>query len=75
VRLLERLLEGAPDVLALLAPSPFPSRPPRYVRALLYEYRMTDIEVRRRTGLWWERKLLGPFFPVATLASQGSMVT
>ena len=41
---LARLLEGSPDVLKLLGANPFPDRPPRYVRALLYEYRMTDLE-------------------------------
>jgi hypothetical protein len=54
-----RLLEGSPDVLALLATNPFPDRPPRFLRALLYEYRMTDLETRRRTGAWWQRTLLG----------------
>jgi hypothetical protein len=75
VRLMIRLLEGAPDVLGLLAPSPFPDRPPRYVRASLYEYRMTDIEVRRRTGQWWARDRLGEYFPTATLESHGSIAT
>ena len=34
-----RLLEGSPDVLRLLARDPFNGRPPRYIRAELYEYR------------------------------------
>ena len=41
-QLLRRLLEGSPAVLALFAENPFPERPPRYVRAMLYEYHMTD---------------------------------
>ena len=65
---LERLLEGSPDVLRLLGPNPFPDHPPRYVRALLYDYRMTDLETKRRTGAWWRRKLIGTYFPTSTLA-------
>ena len=41
-RLLQRLLEGSPDVLALFAENPFADRPPKYVRALLYDYRFAD---------------------------------
>jgi hypothetical protein len=61
VRLLERLLEGSNDVLALLENNPFPQRPPRYIRALLYDYHFTDPETRRRTGAWWRRELLGTY--------------
>jgi hypothetical protein len=67
-RLLLRLLEGAPEVLRLIAHNPFPDRPPRYVRALLYDYEMTDLPTRRRTGRWWRRRLLGQYFPICTLA-------
>lgn len=63
VRLLARLLEGSPEVLGLFATNPFPTHPPTYVRALLYEYRMTDRETRRRTGAWWQRELLGIYVP------------
>ncbi len=62
---LARLLEGSPDVLKLLGANPFPDRPPRYVRALLYEYRMTDLETKRHTGAWWRRELIGTYFPAA----------
>lgn len=67
--LLVRLMEGSPEVLALFAENPFPERPPRYVRALLYDYRMTDLETRRRTGEWWTRELLGLYVPPVALGS------
>jgi hypothetical protein len=66
-RLLQSLLEGTPDVLALLERDPFPHGRPRYVRALLYDYRMTDREERRRTGAWWRRELRGLYFPPVRL--------
>jgi hypothetical protein len=51
--LLRRLLEGSPEVLALLAENPFPDKPPRWVRAAAYDYRFTDSEIRSKTGAWW----------------------
>jgi hypothetical protein len=61
---LARLLEGSPDVLALLASTPFPDAPPRYIRAELYRYRFSTPEERRATGQWWVRERLGPYSPV-----------
>ncbi len=68
VRLLERLLEGTPEVLSLFASNPFPDHAPRYVRALLYDYHMTDRQTRRNTGAWWRRELLGTYVPAVKLA-------
>jgi predicted DCC family thiol-disulfide oxidoreductase YuxK len=65
--LLMRLLEGAPDVLALLASNPFPDRPPRYVRAVLSDYKMTDLATRGSTGAWWRREELGLYVPPLSL--------
>lgn len=62
-----RLLEGAPQTLALLADNPFPKAPPRYVRAVLYDYRFTDWATRRRTGAWWQRTELGQYLPPISL--------
>ena len=64
---LARLLQGSPDVLRLLADNPFPDHPPRHVRALLYDYRMTDRRTRKRTGAWWHRRLIGTYFPTSSL--------
>jgi predicted DCC family thiol-disulfide oxidoreductase YuxK len=61
---LEGLLEGRPEVVALLARNAFPDGPPRYVRAVLYDYRFTDAGERARTGAWWRRRLLGLYCPV-----------
>jgi hypothetical protein len=61
--LVDRLLEGSPDVLGLFAANPFADRPPRAVRAVLYDYRFTSREERAATGAWWKRNELGPFLP------------
>jgi predicted DCC family thiol-disulfide oxidoreductase YuxK len=64
VNFLERLLQGEPTVLRLLATNPFPAGPPRYIRTLVYDYRFTDRPTRRQTGAWWTRQLQGPYCPV-----------
>jgi len=69
VALLVRLMEGSPEVLALFAENPFPERPPRYVRAVLYDYRMTDLATRRSTGVWWTRERIGLYVPPLALAA------
>jgi hypothetical protein len=67
-RLLQRLLEGSPEVLALFQHVPFPDHPPRLVRALMYRYRFTDRETWRATGACWRREPLGLYHPVVALA-------
>ena len=63
-----RLREGRPEVLGLLGRDPFESAPPRYTRAVLYDYRFTTADERRRTGAWWSRELEGtiPLGPQAS---------
>lgn len=68
IAFLGRLLEGAPEVLKLLERNPFPDGPPRLVRAVLYDYKMADLEERRRTGTWWKRERLGLYVPPLALA-------
>jgi hypothetical protein len=65
--LMRRLLEGSPPVLALLEANPFPDRPPKYVRAQLYDYRFADASTRAATGQWWIRRLDGLYFPEVAL--------
>jgi hypothetical protein len=49
-----RLLEGSPQVRGLLAYDPFPDAPPRRIRAIVRDYRFSDLATRRETGAWWE---------------------
>ena len=62
-----RLLQGSPEVLALLGSNPFPSAPPKYVRAQLFDYSFTDFAERRATGDWWKRTSRGLYFPAISL--------
>jgi len=62
-----RLLQGSPEVRGLLAKDPFPGMPPKYVRALLFNYRFTDFTTRGETGDWWTRRARGLYFPEISL--------
>ena len=61
------LLQGDRDTLSLLRTNPFPEHPPRYVRAQYYLYKFTTPDERRKTGQWWNRKLLGTYYGPASL--------
>ena len=71
--LIRRLLEGSAPVLALLGANPFLDHPPKYVRALLFEYQFADPGTHAQTGQWWIRRPHGLYFPEMSLAefSQG----
>lgn len=66
-RLAAALLRNEPTVLDLLAANPFPEKPPRYIRASVYEYRFTSREERARTGAWWKRELRRQYIPTISL--------
>lgn len=59
LHLVWKLLHADADMLALFAGSPFGSRPPKYVRALLYRYEFAP----RGAKAWWVREPLGAWLP------------
>jgi predicted DCC family thiol-disulfide oxidoreductase YuxK len=65
----QRLLENEPTVTALLEKNPFPDKPPLYLRAEFYEYTYADSEEKAK-GIWWDRRLLGLYFPVVHLKGE-----
>ncbi|HEX3438236.1 MAG TPA: lipase maturation factor family protein, partial [Pseudacidobacterium sp.] len=67
----ERLLTNSRDTLSLFAGNPFPQSPPKYVRAVLWQYWFTSMPEKRATGLWWRRNLLGLYAPVLTIKPGG----
>jgi hypothetical protein len=66
-----RLLENGKDVLALFKDNPFPQAPPRFVRAVLWQYWFTTREEKRETGNWWRRQYLGLYAPQITRTPEG----
>ena len=66
LRFMLRLLQGSPEAARLLASNPFAQAPPKYVRALVYEYRFTSWPEWRATGAWWKREYRGLYLPPLT---------
>lgn len=64
MRFLTRLFEGSKPVIDLLRTSPFPQKPPRYLRAGLYDYQFTKPAQRALTGDWWKRQPRRQYCPV-----------
>ena len=62
LNLCEHLLRGTPAVTRLFAENPFPDRPPRHLRVVLYNYTFTTPEERERTGQWWNRDPIDFYF-------------
>ncbi|MBV8142194.1 MAG: lipase maturation factor family protein [Verrucomicrobia bacterium] len=61
LHLVWKLLHNNPGTLSLFGDNPFPQSPPRYVRAVLYQYAFRD--PRNSNGLWWSRKKLSLWLP------------
>ena len=62
-----RLLQGSPEALSLLERNPFPGKPPRYLRAVSYDYHFTNWHAMRTTGAWWRRDPAEDYLPIISL--------
>ena len=68
------LLINDHDVLALFRANPFPTTPPKFVRAVLWQYWFSTPEEKRTQGVWWRRELLGTYAPTITRTPAGEYV-
>jgi len=59
-----KLLHNEPGAVSLFASNPFPGKPPRYIRAVLYRYKFAKPGNIR--GLFWERERIGDWIPVVS---------
>lgn len=66
----QKLLEGAPKVLALFATNPFPQKPPRFMRTRSFEYRFASLSEH---GVWWSRTETGAYCPEVMLGDDGQL--
>jgi hypothetical protein len=55
--LIWKLLHNDTGAVSLFASNPFPKKPPRYIRAVLYQYSFA--KPGNPQHLWWQRKQLG----------------
>jgi hypothetical protein len=53
---MRRIMEGSKQHESLLRVNPFPEKPPRYMRALLYEYSFSE-----SADAWWDRTFMKPY--------------
>jgi hypothetical protein len=65
-----RLLENDAAVLNLIERNPFQGHAPKYLRAVLYQYRFSDWSTARRDGVWWTRERLRDYSPVLSLEAR-----
>jgi hypothetical protein len=65
--LIVKLLSGDRATLRLLRTNPFPTDPPRWIRARLFEYRFSTPTEREITGHWWIRHARRPYIPPTRL--------
>lgn len=66
-RFVARLMQGSAPVLGLMEGNPFPEGSPRYIRAVIYQYRFTDFATRKSTGAWWTREEKTTYIPPISL--------
>lgn len=57
-----KLLHNDPKAVGLFANNPFPNRPPRYIRAMLYRY--TFAKPGNAHGRFWNRQRISLWIPV-----------
>ncbi|MGC2211717.1 MAG: lipase maturation factor family protein [Silvibacterium sp.] len=69
----ECLLTNTPEVIHLFAGNPFSASPPRYIRAVLWQYWFTSMKEKHDTGNWWRRQLIGLYAPTLTLQPDGKV--
>lgn len=62
LHLVSKLLHNDPGAVGLFAGNPFPDKPPRYIRAVLYRYAFA--QPGNPEGRWWKRERVGdPWIP------------
>ncbi len=68
-----RLLSNEKDVLALFSGNPFPQKPPRQIRAVLWQYWFTTLAEKRTSGIWWRRQWIGLYAPTLEQGEDGKI--
>jgi hypothetical protein len=64
-----KLLHKDPGTISLFANNPFPQEPPRYIRAVLYNYSFA--KPGNPAGLWWKREFRELWIPPTSAKDPG----
>ena len=62
-RMVGRLLRGDESVAGLFENNPFPTRPPRYIRAIIYDYKFSSVDDFFDYGRWWKSSYKREYLP------------
>jgi len=65
VNLIWKLLHNDPNAVGLFASNPFPNKPPRYIRAVLYRYRFA--KPGNSHNFWWNRERISLWLPAMSV--------
>ncbi len=65
VNLISKLLHNDPAAVGLFDENPFPVKPPKFIRAVLYRYHFAP--PGNLQGLWWTREEMGLWLPPLSL--------
>ena len=65
LNLVSKMLGNDQHIIALFADNPFPGKPPRHVRAILYRYSFA--KPGNAGNHWWNRERLGIWLPAMSL--------
>jgi hypothetical protein len=65
LNLVWKLLHNDPGAVSLFAGNPFPSGPPRFIRAVLYRY--TFAKPGDSRSLWWNRERVNVWIPATSV--------
>ena len=65
LNLVSKLLHNDKDAVSLFASNPFTSKPPKYIRAVLYQYMFA--KPGNPKGLWWKRERIGVWLPALSV--------
>jgi hypothetical protein len=63
-----KLLHNDRNAVGLFAANPFPDKPPKYIRAIIYRYHLAPPD--NPHGLWWTRETLGDWIPIVSVDNQ-----
>jgi hypothetical protein len=69
LNLIWKLLHNDSKAVGIFAANPFPDRPPRYIRAVLYRYSFA--KPHNPEGLWWNRQRISIWIPAVAVNDQG----
>ena len=72
LNLISKLLHNDPGAVGLFTDNPFPVKPPRWIRAILYRYSFA--QPGNPDGLWWNRERIGDTWLPAVSADDPRLI-